>query len=114
MPAADSSSTGKGDATTPPASSNSSDDSSVLSTTTTLALAAGGVLLVLVIGALVVRSKNRARRDGSPNPPLSFPTYAPLQPYNNQAAPPNPYQQHPTPQTVPPNQPPSGSNPYQR
>ncbi|MFE7273888.1 type VII secretion-associated serine protease mycosin [Streptomyces sp. NPDC057623] len=114
MPAADSSSTDKDDATTPPASSNSSDDTSALSTTTILALAAGGVLLALVIGALAVRSKNRARRNSTPNPAPAFTTYAQQQPYNNQATPPNPYQQHPTPPTTPPNQPPPGGNPYQR
>ncbi|KUN97966.1 S8 family serine peptidase [Streptomyces caeruleatus] len=116
MPAADSSGTGtgKGDATTPPASSSSPDDSSSVSTTTVLALAAGGALLVLVIGALAVRSKNRARRNGPSNPPPGFTPYAQQQPYSNQGVPPNPYQQHPTPPAAPPTQPPPGGSPYRR
>jgi hypothetical protein len=71
-----------------------------------------------VVGAivlLVVRSKNRARRDGSPAPLPGFAPYAQQQPYGNQGLPPNPYQQQPTPPPAPPNQPPpDGGNPYQR
>ncbi|MEV6589452.1 hypothetical protein [Streptomyces acidicola] len=56
-----------------------------------------GVLLVVGAIVLAVRSKNRARRDGSPNPPPGFATYAQQQPYGNQGRPRTPTSNSPHP-----------------